>query len=101
MFVRVRDNDTGHEYDVDESSPRIGDTVTALDGYPKSRQARPSKFRVDLADVLPVSATVADLDEFAAEHDIDLSDAANKTDKRSAIEAALTNEPAAPAPQGE
>jgi hypothetical protein len=48
MFVRVRDKDTGHEYDVWESSldPQAHKVI---EGYPQSRTARPAKHRTTKA----------------------------------------------------
>ena len=40
MFVRVIDNDTQYEYDVDENDPRIGDSLTLVKGAEPSRLAR-------------------------------------------------------------
>ena len=50
MFVRVKDKSTGHEFDVPESDPRIGKSLTALSkkDYPPSTVARRPKHHVDL-----------------------------------------------------
>lgn len=48
-YIRVRDDATGHEYDVDERSLRAG--MTPIDGYPTNSgpgaRPRPAKHRVD------------------------------------------------------
>lgn len=48
MFVRVKDKSTGHEFDVPESDPRIGDAFQKLskDHYPPSRLIRRPKYNV-------------------------------------------------------
>lgn len=47
-FVRVRDRDTGHEYDVAEQA--VDKAVhEVLKGYPTSDRARPAKHRTDKA----------------------------------------------------
>ena len=50
MFVRVKDKSTGHEFDVPESDPRIGKSLTALSkkDYPSSTVARRPKHHLDL-----------------------------------------------------
>ncbi len=47
-FVRVRDKDTGHEYDVAEQAINP-DAHLVLRGYPTSDRARPAKHRTDKA----------------------------------------------------
>lgn len=48
VFVRVRDKDTGHEYDVAEQAinPQAHERLKA---YPTSDRARPAKPRTDKA----------------------------------------------------
>lgn len=53
-WIRVRDRDTGHEYDLHEDDPRLGgDVVEVLKDYPanssSTAQPRAPKHRVDLA----------------------------------------------------
>lgn len=48
QFVRVRDRETGDEYDVLETSVRDEDHEV-LDGYPASQYPREAKPRVDKA----------------------------------------------------
>lgn len=51
LFVRVRDNDTKHQFDVPEGDPRIGVSLTALSRkeWPPSRYVRRPKHHVKLA----------------------------------------------------
>lgn len=51
LFIRVRDNDTGHEFDVYEDDPRIGGVVTHVKPvrYPPAHVARPPKYSISLA----------------------------------------------------
>ena len=49
MFVRVLDPGTGHQFDVSENDPRIGDTLQRVDGYEPSRLPRPPKPYTDKA----------------------------------------------------
>lgn len=51
MWVRVKDRDTRHEYDVPEGDPRIGKTVDMVKAkrYPPSPLVRPAKHHVKLA----------------------------------------------------
>lgn len=51
MFVRVRDRDTGHQYDIPEGDPRIGVLVELVNKphYPPSHFARRPKHHTDLA----------------------------------------------------
>lgn len=48
LFIRVRDNDTGHEFDVYEDDPRIGVVFTHVKPvrYPPAHVARPPKYNV-------------------------------------------------------
>lgn len=48
LFVRVRDNSTGHEFDVYEDDPRIGRVVTHVKPvrYPPAHVARPPKYNI-------------------------------------------------------
>lgn len=50
-FVRVRDNDTKHQFDVPEGDPRIGVCLALLGrkDWPASRYPRPPKHHVKLA----------------------------------------------------
>lgn len=50
MFVRVKDKSTGHEFDVPESDPRIGKSLTALSkkDYPPSSVIRRPKHHIKL-----------------------------------------------------
>lgn len=50
MFVRVKDKSTGHEFDVPESDPRIGKSLTALSkkDYPPSSVIRRPKHHLNL-----------------------------------------------------
>lgn len=45
MFVRVKDNSTGHEFDVPETDPRIGTAFVMANQkrFPRSSQPRPPK----------------------------------------------------------
>lgn len=49
-WLRVRDNDTGHEYDVAEGDPRIGKSMELVKDYPpnsgRTATPRPPKHRV-------------------------------------------------------
>lgn len=48
-WVRCRDRDTGHEYDLSEDDPRVRrGRVTVLRDYPENTRdsARPAKYRV-------------------------------------------------------
>lgn len=51
MWVRVRDRDTRHEYDLREDDPRIGVAVDLVSkkAYPPAHQARQPKYHLDLA----------------------------------------------------
>lgn len=51
MYVRVKDNGTGHEFDVPEGDPLIGNGLDLVksDRYPPAHQMRPPKYHVDLA----------------------------------------------------
>lgn len=48
MFVRVKDKSTGHEFDVPESDPRIGEafSLVSKSHYPPSRAIRPPKHNI-------------------------------------------------------
>lgn len=48
MFVRVRDKDTGHLYDVDERAVNT-DAHVVLTRFPKTTRARDMKARTSLA----------------------------------------------------
>ena len=50
MYVRVKDKQTGHEFDVPERDPRIGKAFAPVksDRYPRSRQPRPAKHKVSM-----------------------------------------------------
>lgn len=53
-WIRVKDRDTGHEYDLHEEDPRLRtDVVEVIKGYPanssSTAQARAPKHRVDKA----------------------------------------------------
>lgn len=51
-FIRVRDNSTGHEFDVREDSKLLARGVVTHvkpKHYPPSRYPRPPKYRTDLA----------------------------------------------------
>lgn len=45
-WIRVRTSE-GHEVDRHESDPRIGDTLTKVEGYPTAHRPRPTKYRTD------------------------------------------------------
>lgn len=51
MFVRVRDNDTKHVFDVPEGDRRIGVSLSLLNDkrFPPSRYVRRPKHRIKLA----------------------------------------------------
>lgn len=51
MFVRVKDRDTRHEFDVPEGDKRIGVAFDLVKGdrYPPVRRPRPPKHHVKLA----------------------------------------------------
>lgn len=51
MWVRVRDRDTRHEYDLREDDPRIGVSVDLVSkkAYPPAHQARRPKYHIDLS----------------------------------------------------
>lgn len=51
MFVRVRDNDTKHVFDVPEGDRRIGVSLSILNDprFPPSRYVRRPKHRIKLA----------------------------------------------------
>lgn len=51
MWVRVRDRDTRHEYDLREDDPRIGVAVDRVSkkAYPPAHQPRRPKYYLDLA----------------------------------------------------
>ncbi|GIG27187.1 hypothetical protein [Cellulomonas denverensis] len=52
MYVRVKDKDTGHEFDVPESSRLIRDghvTRVKDERFPPAEQARPPKHHLNLA----------------------------------------------------
>lgn len=48
MFVRVKDKDSGHEFDVQESDWRIGDSLIPVksDRFPLSPVARLPKYNI-------------------------------------------------------
>ena len=51
-FIRVKDNSTGHEFDVVEGSPMLARGVVTHvkpKQYPPARYRRPTKYRTDLA----------------------------------------------------
>jgi len=50
-YVRVKDNDTKHEFDVREGDRRIGESLTLLNrkSYPPSNRQRPPKHHLNLA----------------------------------------------------
>jgi hypothetical protein len=78
-WIRVRDRDTGHEYDLHEESPLLGTAVvTVIEGYPEhsssSAQPRPPKYRVDKAGQ-PITPAAVD-----GEHEPAVTDDAAKTE---------------------
>lgn len=50
MFIRVRDPETGHQFDTPESDPRIGQTLHKVDQrrWPPSRVVRPPKHHLNI-----------------------------------------------------
>jgi hypothetical protein len=48
MFIRVKDKDSGHEFDVPESDWRIGESLVPVksDRFPAWHQVRPPKFNI-------------------------------------------------------
>lgn len=51
MFVRVKDRDTGHEFDTPENDPLIGHGLDLVksDRYPPAHTERPPKYHTNLA----------------------------------------------------
>lgn len=51
LWLRVKDRGTGHEFDVPEGDPLIGDGLDLVksDRYPPAYQERPPKYHVELA----------------------------------------------------
>jgi hypothetical protein len=72
-WIRVKDRDTGHEFDLHEEDPRLGTSVVeVLKDYPanssSTAQARPPKYRVDKAGqpVTPTGQADIDVDQVPA-----------------------------------
>lgn len=85
-YVRVRDLQTGHEYDTLAPS---SDRHEVLTDYPVNTRGipRPTKFRTDKANRPTSSWSRARIDEFAADRGVDTSEAANKDEALAQIEA--------------
>ena len=65
LYVRVKDKDTGHEFDVPESDKRIGKSFTPISKkhYPPSRVPRRPKYHIGSAPAPVTNKPPVEADE--------------------------------------